>query len=170
MNHYLRAQNDLTSVATLRADHLLGAFADHLNKLDRHNPSQSPNHDHQILIRRAHAYALGLSALEDHDNYNSERLLNYQARCLYLLEQLSDALQTHALPYTYHGASEGDGSCFGFFPDHHHIQDCLDNGELPSYHDLADVPEDIDTDYAVINDHGNITIYDCNENPFVSLV
>lgn len=67
-----------------------------------------------------------------------------------------DALDAHAPAYCYFGAHEGDGSDFGFWPS----WDSID--ELPKFNDLADVPADIDDDYVVVNDHGNVSLYGAN--------
>lgn len=64
---------------------------------------------------------------------------------------LFDALGEFAPPYTYFGAHEGDGADFGFWPS----MDSVD--ELERFADFPDeLPGD---DFAVVNDHGNVTVY-----------
>jgi hypothetical protein len=64
---------------------------------------------------------------------------------------LMGLLNEIAPPYTYFGAHEGDGSDFGFWPDWNAID------ELPKFDEFPDtLPED---DFAVVNDHGNLSIY-----------
>lgn len=71
----------------------------------------------------------------------------------YLNERLYDALDKFAPPYCYFGAHPGNGSDFGYWP----CNECID--ELPKFADLDEVPDDQDDDFAIVNDHGNVTIY-----------
>lgn len=73
----------------------------------------------------------------------------------YDLESLFDMLQDHALPYFYFGAHVGDGSDYGFW--------LIENFEYDfdglKVEDLSDVPTGYSGEVAVINDHGNVTLY-----------
>lgn len=79
-------------------------------------------------------------------------------------EELMPVLDAFAPPYCYFGAHAGDGSDFGYWP----AWDSID--ELPKFDDLADVPEDIDEDYTVVNDHGNVTVYSAQGKAVLELV
>lgn len=65
-----------------------------------------------------------------------------------MVDELIDALEEFAPPYCYFGATEGDGSDFGFWPSRESID------ELPTESERE--PGD---DYKEVNDHGNVTIY-----------
>ena len=67
-----------------------------------------------------------------------------------VVECLSDILNEMSPLYTYFGAHEGDGSDFGFWPS-----DSID--ELAKYDSFPDtLPGE---DFAVVSDHGNISVY-----------
>ena len=73
-----------------------------------------------------------------------------------MCEILPDALGEFAPPYCYFGNTEGDGSDFGFWPNMEAIND------LP--HEGTYDPNDEDrehSDYKSVNDHGNVTVYNC---------
>ena len=73
-----------------------------------------------------------------------------------LLESfLDDAfamLESIAPPYTYFGSADGDGACFGFWPDMASID------ELPTVDD-SDGARAMGEDCRAVSDHGNITVY-----------
>lgn len=77
--------------------------------------------------------------------YDGEELLE-------VITELEDILNEMALPYTYFGAHEGDGSDFGFWPSW---------GELDDLPRLEDFPNTLpaDDDFMMVNDHGNVSVY-----------
>ena len=64
---------------------------------------------------------------------------------------LEDILNEMALPYTYFGAHEGDGSDFGFWPSWGELDDLTKYDDFP-----ATLPDD---DFMMVNDHGNVSVY-----------
>jgi hypothetical protein len=81
-----------------------------------------------------------------------------------LLSELISLLNVYAPPYTYFGNTDGDGSDFGFWPSEDAIS------ELPKFNDLSEVPEKMEDDYVVVNDHGNMTIYGADHKEIWSIV
>lgn len=76
------------------------------------------------------------------------------------VEELFDILNDHAPPYCYFGAHEGDGACFGFWPD---IEACRESVEYVGDGE----PEDGFTgEWLHVNDYSNATLYvrDINGN------
>jgi hypothetical protein len=121
------------SHGTLRAIDLLGAFADELDRLE-------PDHDLTIEARAV----LTLARAGWVDIVDSEEASE-------LVTTLSDALNEHAPAYCYFGASEGDGSDFGFWPD------MLSIDELPRIQDPNEA-DDYD-ECCFVSDHGNVSVY-----------
>lgn len=80
-----------------------------------------------------------------------------------VVNRLMDALNAYAPPYCYFGCTDGDGSDFGFWP-------CLDSFredfEGIKVSDLADIPDDYCGYAAVVNDHGNVTLYDVTRGKY----
>lgn len=89
------------------------------------------------------------------------------------LESLFDALQEYAGPYFYFGAHPGDGADYGFwlsedwdeeFQDKEQwygaTQIGIDPNDAPlKVNDLSQVPSKFRGEVAVVNDHGNVTLY-----------
>jgi len=80
-----------------------------------------------------------------------------------ILEELFDLMDSFAPPYCYFGASEGDGSDFGFWPSN----DAID--ELPRVEGAEDAKR-LGEDCAYVSDHGNVTIYGGNGKVLLELV
>jgi hypothetical protein len=84
------------------------------------------------------------------------------------LESLFDALGEYAAPYFYFGAHPGDGSDYGFWlsenwdEDFEPLPDCISGDRYPDHikvSDLSEVPSWFRGEVAVVNDHGNVTLY-----------
>ena len=86
------------SHGTLRTEDLLETFASELEHHVKRNLDYSS--------RDAHMQLVGAAGWIDPESDNASELVN----------DLQDALQEYAAPYTYFGAHEGDGSDFGFWP------------------------------------------------------
>lgn len=84
--------------------------------------------------------------LNDTYDFNSEE-------AHYDLEDLFEELNEFAEPYIYFGAHPGDGSDYGFWVE-------FDDGIIVS--DTSEVPQDYVGYVLHVNDHGNLTLYDCN--------
>lgn len=126
---------------TLRTEHLILAFLEELEAIDRDKADS--------FWGRIPAEAF--EDLED-DWWSSEE-------AYWLLEELFDTLNEFAPPFTYFGALEGDGSDFGFWVDRHSLQEAIENGEVLKVEELPDnVPEEYEY-VAVVTDHGNVTLY-----------
>lgn len=125
------------SEGTLRNEDLIPAFT---AALVEYNHPDAAQHQHD-------AEHCGVEGLTDADATE-------------WIGELADALQECAPPYCYFGTAEGDGACFGFWPESvQHMQDA--GVEIVS--DLADIePREV----AVINDHGNITFGTLDGNGF----
>jgi hypothetical protein len=72
---------------------------------------------------------------------------------------LEDELDTFAPRYAYFSANEGDGSCFGFWLSPQFTEEDDFDGLRVS--DLSDIPDNYEGEALVVNDHGNMTLYDC---------
>jgi hypothetical protein len=120
------------SHATMRAEDLIPAFCEELRYLG-----------HRSVI---------LSEIERESNkrgyYESE---NPE----FDLDELFSMLDSHSLPYFYFGAHVGDGSDYGFWLSESFEED-FDGLKVS---DLSEVPAGYSGEMAVINDHGNITLY-----------
>lgn len=127
---------------TLRTEHLILAFLEELEVLDRD---------------RAHSFwgRIPAEAFEDldHEWWSSEE-------AYWLLEELFDTLNDYALPFTYFGALEGDGSDFGFWIDREALKEAIADGEVLRVEDLSEVPSDYEGLFLVENDRGNLTLYE----------
>ena len=133
------------SHGTLRQPDLLNAFADTLASFDRTFDDSE---------------AKALATLLEIDSDYCAGLTDIAAE---VLNDMDARLQEYAPPYCYFGASEGDGSDFGFWPNMEAIEDLprvqnVDGEELP------------DEDHAYVNDHGNVTVYSADGSVILELV
>ena len=127
---------------TLRTEHLILAFLEELEAIDRD---------------RADSFweRIPAEAFEDLENewWSSEE-------AYWILEELFDVLNEFAPPFTYFGALEGDGSDFGFWIDRFSLEEAIADGEVLRVEDLSEVPADYEGLLLVENDHGNLTLYE----------
>lgn len=93
-----------------------------------------------------------------------------QEECSYLLESLTTALEEIAPPYTYFGASEGDGACFGFWPSLDSLEEDCRSGEVLKVSDTSEIPKGNRKMVCLVNDHGNVTLFDHKGNEVWSCV
>jgi hypothetical protein len=78
----------------------------------------------------------------------------------YDLEDLFSCLDAHAAPYCYFGAHPGDGCDYGFW-----LREDFDQEfEGLKVDDLSDVPSIYRGEVLVVNDHGNMTLYNRGRN------
>lgn len=137
------------STGTLRTDDLLKAFAIALDKLDS---SKDPwlVAEAWNLTRRNHAE---------------------QQECDDRLADLQEALQELCPPFVYFGAHPGDGSDFGFWPDHDAIQEAIDPTScLVRVNANGDYVLEEDGVIVQVSDHGNVTLMDMDRNVLWSVV
>jgi len=78
----------------------------------------------------------------------------------WICNELFDALDGICPAYVYFGASEGDGADYGFWIDHHSLEwDCQDGIVYKADERPGTMPDGVE--YAlVVNDHGNMSLYD----------
>ncbi|KKL80372.1 hypothetical protein LCGC14_2005400 [marine sediment metagenome] len=81
------------------------------------------------------------------------------------IDDLYDLLNEIAPPYSYFGANEDDGACFGFWPLIDSIQDDVRNEELLTKDKVDIGQEAVRTGQYVadINERGNVTLYRVKE-------
>ena len=73
---------------------------------------------------------------------------------------LFDAMNDIAAPYTYFGATEGDGSDFGFWPAIESLEeDSRYDENIQKVNDLSDIPTPTPEFIMLVNDHGNVSLY-----------
>mgnify|MGYP005825957917 FL=1 len=103
------------------------------------------------------AHALQKEYRDVFQNIDNDEFMDASEDATYLVDALVDALNEHAPPFHYFGATDGDGSDFGFWVDVDAVQESILHAEP--------VPN---TDYRVsiddlvlweVNDHGNVTGY-----------
>jgi len=88
------------------------------------------------------------------------------------LSDLFDALNEYAGPYFYFGAHPGDGADYGYWLSEDWDEQFVDIAGLPTSEvrdvdtdmsikvsDLSEVPVKFRGEVAVVNDHGNVTLY-----------
>ena len=73
-------------------------------------------------------------------------------------ELLIDALNEYAPEYFYFGASPGDGAAYGYWLGEDWREALEDDGGIV-VDDLASIPKEHVGNVAVVNDHGNVTLY-----------
>lgn len=70
------------------------------------------------------------------------------------VNELQDALNEHAPDFMSFGANEGDGACFGWWPDMETIE------ELPAFDDVGKAQDArYRGEFKTISDHGNVEVY-----------
>lgn len=130
----------VVSEGTLRQEDLLSAFVSAVEDLIEDDDDRAMCG--QLLIS-AHRY-MDMDALSED---GAEEVSS-------IIEELEDLLNGACPPYIRFSAQDGDGACFGFWPD----VDCAildaENGEiLRSNGSVPDLLLDV-------NDHGNVTLYE----------
>lgn len=127
------------SHATMRPEDLIPCFLDELKRLDTNKEYVSVIKEGEQIIKN-----------EDWDSDNTSDFLN---------ENLWNALNNFAPPYCYFGCTEGDGSDYGFWPCN--IEETLQEFEGQKVSDLSEIPDNYTGEVFLVNDHGNVTFYEC---------
>lgn len=136
------------SDGTLRNQDLLESFIWELRHL---------GHRSTKLTRIENRYERAINGeFGEDDAYFTDESANFD------LEDLTNMLQEHALPYMYFGAHCGDGSDFGFWLDED-LDSVYDGLRID---DLDRVPANYRGEVMYINDHGNMTLYWKNRKGF----
>lgn len=130
------------SHGTHRSEDLLEAFASELR---------------WIVGKEAAAAWPYLSTLTGADDCMAEiqESDNEPADAQEIICELIDFLSELAPPYCYFGAHPGDGSDFGFWPDF----DAIESDGIPRVGDASELPDGYVGEWALANDHGNVTLY-----------
>lgn len=145
------------SSATLRTEDLLSAFSSTLEDCITVNgaflslPENSPMRDRlvKLLSESQDAWTEDGTELQDEDNAAE------------LVTELQDALNEFAAPYVTFGSHEGDGACFGFWPDVNSARE--DVGFVSSK--TQDEPDrNYRGEWLHVSDHGNATLYVREDN------
>jgi hypothetical protein len=94
--------------------------------------------------------------LEDEEDFNPDDYFESEDATYDLNEDLFNELNRlcEDIPYCYFGASEGDGSDYGFWISLHDY-----DFEGLKVSDLSEIPDDYEGEFLVINDHGNTSLY-----------
>ena len=156
------------SCATMREEDLIPTFCYELQQLARQTgilPVKT-RRQHAKLVREIEARIENETEFEDSD-------LGIGGMADSDLESLFDALGEYAAPYFYFGAHPGDGSDYGFWLSEEWDSDFIEGpfdrepyiaagADVPDQvkvSDLAEVPAWFRGEVAVVNDHGNVTLY-----------
>lgn len=144
----------------MRAEDLIPAFLSQLEHELKYGPRQDR------ATRKAHAALLrAIYGRLSHAYYETEDADED-------VIALSDALEAYAAPYFYFGTHPGDGSDYGFWlseswdEDFEQPEQLSPQGPSPEYphpsikvSDLSEVPKWFRGEVAVVNDHGNVSLY-----------
>ena len=126
------------SQGTMRYEDLIPCFTNELERLDIY-------HVYKDLLAECHT-------IIKNNVYTEEGLAE-------ILDSLLQALQDFSPAYCYFGPHVGDGVDYGYWPDQTSIYEAVHDGELLSVSDLSEVPDDWKDGVVVVNDHGNMTMY-----------
>lgn len=124
------------SEGTMRDEDLIDAFSSELAyHMDRMVLTREQRKRFNRLLREVNELDFDDSDLLDPEDY---------------VDQLFDALDELAAPYSYFGALEGDGACYGFWP-------ITDDEDLPRLTAGDPIPRECyGQDVYIVNDHGNV--------------
>lgn len=129
----------IVSHGTMRSEDLIPDFMD---VLEVYNPKRAK------VLRSENPDIF--TWLEDPDTEEPEFTSEF------LNETLWDALNEIAPPYCYFGATEGDGTDYGFWPCFDAIQE---DGDVLKVNDSSELPKGYIGYFTVTSDHGNLTLY-----------
>src|SRR5271165_6706141 len=134
------------SRGTMREEDLIPTFLSVLESLDK-----------EVYVEICSAHEDELAILDkDSDQWTDDEI---ESLSCFLNETLFDALNNYAAPYFYFGSHLGDGCDYGFWFNAEAFDQAVEDGEILKCDEL---PEDRSGDfayYAVISDHGNISLY-----------
>lgn len=145
MKRHKKVNQGSVSTATLRTEDLLSTF---LWELKQQRPLRR---EHQRLVSRIE------SAIESQGAYEATE------EAIEDVSDLEDALDDYAPEYFYFGSHPGNGADFGYWLSEEWEQSLDEDGGI-KVNDLADMPRDHYGLVAVVNDHGNVTLYRRSRN------
>jgi hypothetical protein len=148
-----RVQIGSVSHGTMRDEDLLDTFADVLRPL----AIRAGNEAHGELCDEADRI---WEVLNETRHASAEEIENAPEEAADVVQELFDALGKYAPTYCQFGAHEGDGSDYGFWPDDDAMSMAVSDGEAIKVSDLSEVPADWRGVVVLVNDHGNVTVYE----------
>lgn len=110
----------------------------------------------QKPLKRAHRKLVK----EIESRMNQEEYYESEEASYDLNERLFDALDAYAPAYFYFGSHPGNGSDYGFWLSEG-FEDDFDGLKVD---DLAEIPKDYYGEILVVNDHGNMSLYNRSRN------
>ena len=163
------------SCGTMRPEDLIPTFVYELECMLKNGPpvSRETRKSHSNLVRDINARILNEREFEDSD-------IGIDGMADYDLLDLFDALDCYAAPYFYFGAHPGDGSDYGYWLSEEWDDDFIKiasdgsvflggrrviafdkeyNGIPIKVSDLSDIPSWFRGEVAIVNDHGNVSLY-----------
>lgn len=138
------------SSGTMREEDLIPSFMDELESLSKKQYAE---------LRRDHKEELAILE-KDSDEWTNDDL---ESLSYFLNEILFEKLSEFAPPYFYFGSHPGDGSDYGFWFSEEAFEQAVQDGEVIKCAQLPNRTERKLDDceyYAVVSDHGNVTLYD----------
>lgn len=132
----MKAELGTVICGTMKTEDLIPAFTKVLKELDTEKT-------YSQLIEDCENF-------RDYEPEEQEEMLN---------EELFSALDSFAPSYCYFGSHPGDGSDYGFWVS----EDINENFDGKKVSDLSEVSEDYTGEVLYVNDHGNMTLYDCKK-------
>lgn len=85
----------------------------------------------------------------------------YHDSSSYDLEELIDELNNLAPSHSYFGCHPGDGSDYGFWIDFENLEYDFDGLKVDN---LSAIPNNYNGEVLFVNDHGNMTLYNCQNS------
>lgn len=139
------------STGTMRDDDLLETF---YGEIEYQISRQTRNGDCNDILEHADSVLADAEELYLDNGDIDQSKLDSGEVAEWINEKAIDCLEQFAPPYSYFGSHPGDGADYGYWPSSEAID------ELPKF-DSADSALEAgqDDDFAVVNDHGNVTIY-----------
>lgn len=130
----------------------IGSISSETMRLEDLIPAFLYDLEHQNKLTIAHKkLAKEISARMAADDYHDLE----DAACD--LEELGEALQEYCMPYFWFGAHPGDGADYGYWLSETFEED-FDDLKVS---DLSEIPKNHTGEVLLINDHGNMTLYNC---------
>ncbi len=109
--------------------------------------------EHQAKLHKGHKGLIEEinERMEDEEYFDSED-------ADYDLDALFDALNEYCMPYFYFGAHPGDGADYGYWLSEM-FEEAFDGLKVS---DLDEIPTGYTGEVLHVNDHGNMTLYECS--------
>ncbi len=159
-NQFKHAKIGTVSNATLRSEDLLNAYSEKLSELFEINSGFFSLPENFAFRNRICDLLTDTEACFAENQETGELELieekEQSGEVSEIIQELADTLQEFALPYCYFGSTEGDGACFGFWPD---MENAKENVEFISSPLKEYPPADFEGEWLHVNERGNCTLY-----------